>query len=113
GGLGTWAAYVAFEQVADSISGPITNQSFLAAAKKATVQLNGMAGVGSINFAQPFTALGTAYRNLYNRAVTFDVVHNGKLEPFANGKFFDVTNAVTGQPLAAADRPPGGQKASG
>jgi ABC-type branched-subunit amino acid transport system substrate-binding protein len=110
GGLGTWAAYQAFVQVATSMSGAITNQTFLAAAQKATINLNGMAGLGSINFAQKFTALGPAFANLYNRAVTFDVVHNGVVVPFASGKFFDVTNAVIGQPLSANDRPPAGQQ---
>jgi ABC-type branched-subunit amino acid transport system substrate-binding protein len=110
GGLGTWTAYQAFKQVADSISGPITNRTFLAAAQKATVNLGGLAGLGSIDFTQKFTALGPAFSNLYNRAVTFDVVHNGAVVPFDNGKFFDVTNAVVGTALPSADRPPAGQQ---
>ncbi len=110
GGLGTWAAYVAFQQVAESINGPINNQTFLAAAQKATVNLAGMAGVSSINFASPFTLLGPSFRNLSNNAVSFDVVHNGKLVPFDNGKFFDMTQAIVGKPLPAADRPPAGQQ---
>jgi hypothetical protein len=110
GGLGTWAAYQAFRQIADAIKGPITNQTFLAAAQKATVNLGGMAGVGSIDFSQKFTGLGAAFSNLYNRAVTFDVVHNGNVVPFDHGKFFDITNAVSGRPLPASDTPPAGQQ---
>jgi hypothetical protein len=110
GGLGTWAAYVAFKQIADKLSGPITAPSFLAAAQKATVNLNGMAGLGPIDLSKPFTGLGPALKNLQNRAITFDVVHNGVPVPFDNGKFFDMTNALTGAPLPASDRPPAGQK---
>jgi ABC-type branched-subunit amino acid transport system substrate-binding protein len=109
GGLGTWAGYVAFQQVADSIKGPINNKTFLAAAQKATVNLSGMTGVGTINFSVPFTGLGPAFKNLPNRAVDFDVVHNGTLSAFQNGTFYDMTNAMTGQPLPASDRPPAGQ----
>ena len=109
GGLGTWAGYVAFQQIADQIQGPITNQTFLAAAQKAKVNLSGITGVGSINFAVPFTGLGPDFKNLPNLAETFDVVKNGNLVPFDNGKFFDFTNAMTGQPLPAVDRPPAGQ----
>lgn len=109
GGLGTWTAYVAFQQIADQISGPITNQTFLAAAEKAKVNLAGMTGVGSIDFSVPFTGLGADFKNLPNLAMTFDVVKNGNLVPFDNGTFFDFTNAMTGQPLPAADRPPAGQ----
>ncbi len=109
GGLGTWAAYVAFDQIVSKMTGPINNATFLAAAQKATVDLPGMVGSGPIDFAQPFTGLGPAFKNLPNRAITFDVVHNGVPVPFDNGKFFDMTNALTGQPLPAADTPPGGQ----
>jgi ABC-type branched-subunit amino acid transport system substrate-binding protein len=109
GGLGTWTAYVAFQQIADAIQGPITNQTFLAAAEKAKVNLAGMTGVGSIDFSVPFTGLGPDFKNLPNLAMTFDVVKNGNLVPFDNGKFFDFSNAMTGQPLPAADQPPAGQ----
>ena len=109
GGLGTWTAYVAFQQIADQIQGPITNQTFLAAAQKAKVNLSGLTGVGAIDFGVPFTGLGPSFKNLPNLAMTFDVVKSGNLVPFANGKFFDFTNAMTGQPLAAANRPPAGQ----
>ena len=109
GGLGTWAGYVAFQQVASTITGPIDNTTFLAAAQKATVNLAGMTGVGAINFGIPFTGLGPVFKNLPNRAVTFDVVHAGNVVPFAHGAFYDMTNAMTGQPLPAASRPPAGQ----
>ena len=110
GGLGTWAAYVGFQQIADKMTGSITGATFLAAAQKATVDLNGMAGLGPIDLSKPFTALGPSQRNLVNRAITFDVVHNGVPVPFDNGKFFDFTNGLTGAPLPASDLPPAGQQ---
>ncbi len=106
GGLGTWAAYMAFEQVADSIKGPINNQTFLAAAQKATINLP---GVPVANFAQKFTGLGGSFLNDVSRDITFDVVHNGVPVGWDGGKFFDMTNAFVGQPLSAADTPPPGQ----
>jgi hypothetical protein len=106
GGLGTWAAYMAFKQVADSITGPINNQTFLAAAQKATVNLP---GVPPADFAKKFTALGGNFLNDVSRDITFDVVHNGVPVGFDGGKFFDMTNAFLGLPLSAADTPPAGQ----
>jgi hypothetical protein len=106
GGLGTWAAYMAFAQIADSLKGPINNQTFLAAAQKATVNLP---GVPPANFADKFTGLGGNFLNDVSREITFDVVHNGVLVPWDGGKFFDMTNAELGSPLSAADTPPPGQ----
>jgi ABC-type branched-subunit amino acid transport system substrate-binding protein len=106
GGLGTWAAYMAFVQVADSIKGPINNQTFLAAAQKASINLP---GVPPANFADKFTALGGSFLNDVSRDITFDVVHNGVPVGFDGGKFFDMTNAMLGTPLPAAAVPPAGQ----
>ncbi len=106
GGLGTWAGYMAFVQVADSIKGPINNQTFLAAAQKASVNLP---GVPPANFADKFHALGGSFLNDVSRDITFDVVHNGVPVGFDGGKFFDMTNAMLGLPLSAADIPPGGE----
>ena len=106
GGLGTWAAYMAFEQMADSIKGPINNQTFLAAAQKATINLP---GVPVANFGDKFTALGGNFLNDVSRDITFDVVHNGVPVAWDGGKFFDMTNAYLGSPLSAANTPPPGQ----
>ena len=106
GGLGTWAAYMAFVQVANSLKGPIDNQTFLAAAQKATINLP---GVPVANFADKFTALGGNFLNDVSRDITFDVVHNGVPVAWDAGKFFDMTNAFLGSPLNAANTPPPGQ----
>ena len=107
GGLGTWAGYYAFQQVVNSMTGPITNATFLAAAQHASnIKMNGLAP--DANFAKKFTGLGPSFLNETNDAVTYDVVKNGKLTPFDNGKFFNFYNAMTGAPLATADIPPAG-----
>ena len=106
-GLGTWAAFMEFQKLAAGISGPVTNTSFLAAAQKATVNLPGM--VPSFSFADKYTGLGGQFLTLVTRSVTFDVAHNGIPVPWDGGKFFDMTNAVVGTPLGAANTPPGGQ----
>jgi ABC-type branched-subunit amino acid transport system substrate-binding protein len=106
-GLGTWAAFMEFQKVAESISGSITNTSFLAAAQKATVDLPGL--VPSFSFADKFTGLGGQFLTLVNQSVTFDVAHNGIPEPWDGGKFFNMHNALVGQPLSAANTPPGGE----
>jgi hypothetical protein len=109
GGLGTWAAYAAFDNIVSSMSGPITASTFLAAAQKASINLNGMTA-GGIDFANRWHGLGNQFLNEVNRGVTFDTVNpSGVLVPFANGKFFDMTNAMVGQPLSAANTPPAGQ----
>jgi hypothetical protein len=106
GGLGTWAAYMAFVQVANSIKGPINNETFLAAAQKASINLP---GVPPANFAKKFTALGGNFLNDVSRDITFDVVHNGVPVGFDGGKFFDMTNAMLGLPMSPADTPPAGE----
>jgi ABC-type branched-subunit amino acid transport system substrate-binding protein len=106
GGLGTWAAYVVFKQVVESMTGTIDGPTFLAAAQKAKVTFSGLST--GIDFSKPFTGLGATFANAFNRAVTYDIIHNGELVPFQDGKFYDMTNAMIGTPLPAADLPPGG-----
>jgi ABC-type branched-subunit amino acid transport system substrate-binding protein len=110
GGLGTWAAYMEFQKIAEGLGSSITNTSFLAAAKKATVDLPGM--VPAFSFAGTYTALGGQFLTLANRSVTFDVANNGVPEPWDGGKFFDMTNAMVGQPLSPANTPPAGDTTS-
>jgi hypothetical protein len=106
GGLGTWAAYYALNQIVDTMTGPITGATFLAAAQVAKVNMDGMAP--NADFAAKFTGLGKYYTNDTNRAVTYDIVKNGKLTPFENGAFYDMTASMLGQPVPAADLPPAG-----
>lgn len=109
GGLGTWAAYAAFDNIVSSLSGPITAPNFLAAAQKASINLNGMTA-GGIDFANRWNGLGGQYLNEVNRGITFDVVNSdGTLVPYQNGKFYDMTNAMLGLPLSPANTPPAGE----
>jgi len=108
GGLGTWAAYFGFQQVVAGMgTTPITPANFLAASKKATVHMAGMSP--DVDFSKPFTGLGPNFVNQINQSITYDIVKNGKLVPFQNGKFYDLTNLTIGQPLSAENTPPGGQ----
>jgi branched-chain amino acid transport system substrate-binding protein len=108
GGLGTWAAYYAFKQVIEGMgSTDITPAAFLAASQKATVKMNGMSP--DVDFSKPFTGLGPNFVNEINQSITYDIVKNGKLVPFQNGKFYDLVNLTNNQPLSADNTPPGGQ----
>ena len=108
GGLGTWAAYYAFNQVVTGMgTTPLTPANFLAASKKATVHMNGMSP--DVDFSQSFTGLGPSYVNQSNQSITYDIVKNGKLVPFQNGKFYDLTQLTVGKPLSPENLPPGGQ----
>jgi branched-chain amino acid transport system substrate-binding protein len=106
GGLGTWAGYVVFKQIVEKMTGTIDAPTFLAAAQKAQVTFAGLSQ--GIDFAKPFDGLGGTFKNAFNRSVTYDIIHNGELVPFENGKFYDMTNAMTGEPLSAENLPPGG-----
>jgi hypothetical protein len=95
-GLGTWAAYTAFTQIAESIDGEITNASFLEAANKAdAVDTNGM--VGDIDFTEEWTGLGGQFPRTFNFTVFFDEVKDGELVPI-DGESIDVTNPLEGNP---------------
>jgi branched-chain amino acid transport system substrate-binding protein len=109
GGLGTWAAYMEFQKIAAGLP-TINNTTFLAAAQKATVDLPGMVPVFS--FTPPYTGLGGQFLTLVNRSVTFDVAQNGVPVAWDGGKFFDMTNALSGLPLSAANTPPAGDTSS-
>ena len=89
------------------LSTEITPASFLAASQKASVKMNGMSP--DVDFSKPFEGLGPNFVNQINQSITYDIVKNGKLVPFQNGKFYDLTNLTIGQPLSPENTPPGGQ----
>lgn len=91
GGQGTWAGYLAFTQIAKAMKGPINNRTFLAAARKAKVNLPGI--LPPIDFTKPWGKIGGPkglYR-LFNRSVVYNQVQNGKIIPLTV-KFEDVGN---------------------
>jgi ABC-type branched-subunit amino acid transport system substrate-binding protein len=95
GGLGTWAGYVGFTNIAKTIKGKITNLSFLAAVQKTSHLTTGKL-TPTINFTQEWTGL-QGFNRLFNRYVTFDVAKNGKFGPYKNGAFYDLTGALEGK----------------
>jgi len=94
GGLGTWAAFVAFAQIAEGIGGDITASSFFNAASNTTnLDLGGMVPV--LDFTQEWTDGLDGYQRLFNRSVVFSELDNGKIVPLTT-EFEDVSDLATG-----------------
>ncbi|HEX4983938.1 MAG TPA: ABC transporter substrate-binding protein [Ilumatobacteraceae bacterium] len=94
GGMGTWAAFVAFTQIAETIDGDITAASFFEAASNTSeVDLNGMVPV--LDFTQEWTDGLDGYQRLFNRSVVFSTLENGKVVPLTT-EFEDVGDLATG-----------------
>ena len=94
GGMGTWAAFVAFTQIAETIDGDITAESFFEAASNTSeVDLNGMVPV--LDFTQEWTDGLEGYQRLFNRSVVFSTLDNGKVVPLTT-EFEDVGDLATG-----------------
>jgi len=95
GGLGTWAAYVGFTQIASKIEGEITAKSFYEAANTTTnLDLNGM--VPPIDFTKEWTDGLEGYNRLFNRSVVFSKLENGKVVSLTT-EFEDVGGLATGK----------------
>jgi ABC-type branched-subunit amino acid transport system substrate-binding protein len=95
GGMGTWAAYVGFTQIAETIEGDITAESFYEAANATTaLDLNGMVPV--LDFTQEWTDGLEGYNRLFNRSVVFSQLEDGKVVPLTT-EFEDVSDLATGQ----------------
>jgi hypothetical protein len=92
--MGTWAAFVGFTQIAESIEGEITAQSFYEAANTTTnLDLGGM--VPPIDFTQEWTDGLEGYNRLFNRSVVFSKLENGKVVPLTT-EFEDMSNLAVG-----------------
>ena len=88
GGMGTWAAYVGFTQIAETIEGDITAESFYEAANTTTaLDLNGMVPV--LDFTQEWTDGLEGYNRLFNRSVILSQLEDGKVVPLTT-EFEDV-----------------------
>jgi len=95
GGMGTWAAFVAFTQIAETIDGDITAESFFDAASKTTkLDLNGMVPV--LDFTKEWTDGLDGYNRLFNRSVVFSKLEQGKVVPLTT-EFEDVSDLATGK----------------
>lgn len=94
GGMGTWAAYMGFAQIAATIQGEITAASFFEAASKTTaLDLNGMVPV--LDFTKEWTDGLPGYNRLFNRSVVFSQLSNGQVVSLDNN-FTDVTDLALG-----------------
>jgi ABC-type branched-subunit amino acid transport system substrate-binding protein len=95
GGMGTWAAYEGFKQVAESMKGELDNETFLKAAETAKINLPGM--VPPENFAENWGKTGgpKGFERINNRCVVFSEFKEGKLVP-ASTEFEDVSEIAGG-----------------
>ncbi|MGH1489835.1 MAG: ABC transporter substrate-binding protein [Acidimicrobiales bacterium] len=95
GGLGTWAAFVGFTQIAETIDGEITAASFFeAASNTSNLDLDGM--VPNLDFTQEWTDGLDGYQRLFNRSVVYSTLDNGKIVPLTT-EFEDVGDLATGK----------------
>ncbi|WP_207840101.1 ABC transporter substrate-binding protein [Williamsia soli] len=106
GALGAWAAYDEFTSVVEGITGPLDHNTFLAAAQKHVSTFPGVAP--GVDFAKSYDGLGGAFKNQVNRSITYSVIKDGKITPFADGAFYDMTAPMAGTPIPAASTPPKG-----
>ncbi len=94
GGMGTWAAFVGFTQIAEGIDGDITAASFFEAASNTdSLDLGGMVPV--LDFTQEWTDGLEGYQRLFNRSVVFSTLDNGEVVPLTT-EFEDVGDLATG-----------------
>ncbi len=95
GGMGTWAAFVAFTQIAGTIEGDITAKSFFDAASATTsLDLKGMVPV--LDFTKEWTDGLKGYERLFNRSVVFSKLEKGKVVPLTT-EFEDVGDLANGK----------------
>ena len=95
GGMGTWAAYDAFNQIATTIKGDITAKSFFdAASTTSKLDLKGMVPV--LDFTKEWTDGLEGYNRLFNRSVVYSKLDNGKVVPLTT-EFEDVGDLANGK----------------
>lgn len=95
-GLGTWAAFTAFKQIAEAVEGDITNVSFLEQANKTdALDTGGMVGV--MNFTEEWDGGGGQFPRIFNRTIFVDEIKGGVLTP-VDGVAYDMTNPFDGLP---------------
>ena len=94
GGMGTWAAYMGFYQIASGIEGDLTAASFFeAASNTSSLDLGGMVPV--LDFTTEWTDGLPGYARLFNRSVVYSQLSNGQVIPVTN-EFFDVSDLAMG-----------------
>ena len=93
GGLGTWAGFMAFKQVADSMSGKIDGPSFQKAANEfPEIDLPGM--VPPMSFTKEWAEYPALLR-MVNQSVVYSQIKDGDVVPLGEcDKFDDVSKLV-------------------
>ena len=95
GGMGTWAAYVGFAKIAETVQGDLSAKSFFTAASAtSSLDLNGMVPV--LDFTKEWTDGLKGYERLFNRSVVFSKLEKGKVVPLTT-EFEDVSNLAAGK----------------
>lgn len=92
----TWAAYMAFKNIAKPIADKLDNKTFLEAASKASaVDTGGL--LKPLDFTTKFDGLDGQFSRYFNRYAMLFTWKDGK--PVSQGDFVDMTNAIEGKPL--------------
>ena len=97
-GLGTWAAFTAFTDIVEGMTGDINNVTFLDAANKTPSLDTGRHG----RHARPHQGVhrlgGGQFPRIFNRTVFFDPIKDGKLSAL-DDKAYDMTGPIDGNPM--------------
>ena len=91
GGLGTWTAYMAFTQIAESMTDEVNAANFAKAASTAVVNLPGM--IPDVNFQEEFTGF-PAFLRMFNTSVVYSQVQNGVIAPLGACDEFDLVGPI-------------------
>ena len=97
GGLGTWAAFVAFTKIVEGMDGEITGATFIEAASKDTnVDTGGL--VPPLDFTKAWDGGGGQFPRIFNRTIYVSGIKGGKMVPLPDIEPIDVTNPFDGKP---------------
>lgn len=92
----SWAAYMAFRDIAEPIADDLDHKTFLEAASRASaVDTGGL--TKTLDFTQQFDGLGGKYPRYFNTHATLFSWEDGK--PVQDGEFVDMTDVIEGKPL--------------
>jgi hypothetical protein len=89
GGLGTWTAYVGFTNIVKKMTGPITNDTFLKAARS-TTHLDTGGKLPVLDLAKPWAKQPFGYKRIFNTKVAYDVIDGKGVLHVEQPGFFDI-----------------------
>jgi ABC-type branched-subunit amino acid transport system substrate-binding protein len=89
GGLGTWTAYIGFQKIVEKMTGPITNETFLAAVRKTTaLDLDGKLPI--LDLSKPWDKQPFGFKRIFNTKVAYSIFGDGGKLQVEQPGFFDV-----------------------